>query len=243
MKIKDIKNFYNKTKITDPGGEIKDPPVAYRHAFFKAYPRLPSFPLPDVSKRENKSKKTLNQLRKNRKSTREFKKEPLSFKDLAIILRSNRILDLKRRPHKRTYPSGGARFPVETYLISFNFKGLVPGAYHYNIKENSLELLLKKNFRKKENKIVSFALHNPSAAIIFTSVISRQEVKYGYKAYPYSFIEAGHMAQNIEFTCTQEKIGCCCVGGFVDDLLIKTLDLTKYEIPLYVMGFGKMKKK
>ncbi len=243
MKIQDIKKFYNKTKIIDPGEEIKNPPVAYRHAFFKTYPRLPSFPLPDVSKREQKSKKTLNELRKKRKSTRHFKKDPLSFKDLTVILRSNRVLDFKRKPHKRTYPSGGARFPVETYVISFNVKELDPGAYHYNIKDNSLELLLKENFRKKEKKIVSFALHNPSAAIIFTSVISRLEVKYGYKAYPYSFIEAGHMAQNIELTCTQEKIGCCCVGGFIDDVLIEALDLTKYEIPLYVMGLGKISKK
>lgn len=235
--IKDIKKFYQKTKLNELM-ELESPPIAYSHRFYKDYPRLPSIALPEVELSGNLG---LEDLFDKRKSVREFSYEGLSFEEIAKIFRSHRILDFERDPERRTYPSGGARFPVETYLVSFNVEDLVPGAYHYNIKENELERLLEKNLREKEKEIVSPPLDNPSAAIVLTSAISRMEVKYGHKAYPYSFIEAGHISQNLHLACTQEDIGFCCVGGFIDDTIIEILDLTENEIPLYVMGIGKPK--
>jgi nitroreductase len=49
------------------------------------------------------------------------------------------------------------------------------------------------------------------------------------------------MAQNIQLICAQEELGSCCVGGFLDDVVIKALDLIDDEIPLYVIGVGKLK--
>lgn len=149
---------------------------------------------------------------------------------------------MNRQPEKRTYPSAGARFPIETYVISFNVAGLENGAYHYNIDKWSLEQLWKKDFRRQEKEIVSPYLQNTSVAIILTSVIQRTEVKYGIKAYPYSLLEAGHIAQNVQLACTKYNIGSCTIGGFVNDIITEILDLTKEEIPLYVIGIGKVKK-
>jgi SagB-type dehydrogenase family enzyme len=123
-------------------------------------------------------------------------------------------------------------------LVAFRIGGLESGIYHFNFDKFSLELLLKANLKKHEHEIVSPFVDNPAGAIILTSVISRSEVKYGWKSYPYSLIEAGHIGQNIALTCEKFGIGSCPVGGFVNDTVSELLDLTEDEIPLYVIGFG-----
>lgn len=122
-------------------------------------------------------------------------------------------------------------------------KDLDEGAYHYNIKKRSLEQLLKESLKTKKRELVSPFLENPAATIFFTSVISRSEVKYGYRAYLYSLIEAGHMGQNIHLKCSEIGIGSCPVSGFIDDTLIEILDLTKNEIPIYSISIGRIRGK
>ena len=56
-------------------------------------------------------------------------------------------------------------------------------------------------------EVVSPFVANPAAAIVMTSVISRAEVKYGYKAYPFSYLEAGHIAQNMLLAAAGAGIG------------------------------------
>ncbi len=158
---------------------------------------------------------------------------------LAKILGSCGIVTNGPYPfERRAYPSAGARFPIEVYLIAFKIKGLEQGAYHFNINEFSLDVLLKMNLTKYEPSITSPFIKNVAGAIIFTGVMSRSEVKYGMKAYPYSLIEAGHIGQNILLSCTKHKIGGCAVGGFVNEDITRILDLTEDEPPLYVICFG-----
>ncbi len=176
-----------------------------------------------------------------RKSERIYSDEPISFRELSTILNSCRILD--KNSERRTYPSAGARYPIEIYPLAFNVTDLEKGAYHYNIKRNSLEFLWEKDLREFSEQIVSPFISNPSAAIVLTSVIARSEVKYGPKAYPFSLIEAGHIGQNLTLTATNLEIGSCPIGGFIDETLSEILDLTEDEIPIYVISFGKLRGK
>ena len=68
-------------------------------------------------------------------------------------------------------------------------------------------------------------------------------IKYGLRSYPYSLIESGHMGQNIQLTATELDIGSCPVSGFVDDEVIKILDLTEGEIPIYSISIGNIDEK
>ena len=145
---------------------------------------------------------------------------------------------IKADPERRTYPSAGARFPIELYLIAFRIDGLESGIYHFNFSKFSLEVLLLSNLRKQEIELVSPFLKNVAGVLIFTSVMSRSDVKYGLKAYPYSLLEAGHMSQNILISFTKYGIGSCAVGGFVNRKITNLLDLTEDEIPIHVIGFG-----
>ena len=227
--------FYKKIKLKQISEETEDSIlITYTHVFHKEYPRFPIIKLSRFE--ENDSE--LETLLEMRESTRTFSNKPINLKDISKILRSCRIVNPNRDPEKRTYPSGGARFPVELYLISYNIKNLNPGAYHYNIKKEALELLLKKDLKNRRREFISPYLENPATTIVFTSVLARSEVKYGLRAYPYSLIEAGHMGQNIHLACAELGLGSCSVSGFVDDSVKEVLDLTEDEIPIYTISLG-----
>src|SRR3989344_1879240 len=232
--LDNIRKFYDKIKLGDVSEDPEEQvPITYVHVFHKEYPRLPSVDLP-----KSEANSELETLLEMRKSTRNFSDSPLRLEEIARILRSCRIIGLNGGPEKRTYPSGGARFPVELYLAVYNVDGLVNGAYHYSIKKEKLELLLKKDLISRRSELISPYLENPAATVIFTTVLARSEVKYGSRAYPYSLIEAGHMGQNIHLVCAEMGVGSCSVSGFVDSSVAEILDLTEDEIPIYSISMG-----
>jgi SagB-type dehydrogenase family enzyme len=239
--FKETKNFYNKTRLhkedlEDSLEEISN--ITHVEVFRKSYPRLPLIKISDVEREDSEFENLLDY----RESHRIFSDSPISFGALSKILGSCRIVDTGRKPERRSYPSGGARFPVELYIVSYNVENLEKGAYHYNMKGNYLELLLGQDLNNKRRELVSPYLENPAVTILFTSVLARSEVKYGLRAYPYSLIEAGHMGQNIQLAASEIGIGSCPVNGFIDDTVKKTLDLTDDEIPIYSISIGKVKK-
>jgi SagB-type dehydrogenase family enzyme len=231
----EILEFYRRTKLErvvedDPSVAS---PITHTKVFHKEYPRLPRILLPTAA-----SDGECGEWLARRVSSRSFTGESIAWKDLAEILRSCRIADASRDPERRTYPSGGARFPVEVYLIVFCVDGLEPGAYHYAMSAGALEQLWKQDLRAREPEIVSPYVSGTAGALVLTSVMARSEVKYGVKAYPYALIEAGHMGQNFALACARTGVGCCSIGGFVNDSLSEILDLTSDEIPLYVIALG-----
>lgn len=237
--LKETRDFYRKTRLLPDSEETTEETFNITHieVFRKSYPRLPSVKLQEVDREDSEFENLLD----HRESHRDFLDSPISLAELSKIVGSCRIVDVERKPERRTYPSGGARFPVELYVVSYEVDELESGAYHYNMKDNSLELLLGGDLKKQRRELISPYLENPAVTIIFTSVIARSEVKYGLRAYPYSLIEAGHMGQNILLASAEIGVGACPVSGFVDDTVINLLDLSKNEIPIYSISLGKKK--
>ena len=234
--LPEIQAFYQSAKVGQAatGGAVDaEAPLTHVKVFHKQYPRFPRIELPSVNESGE-----LAELLERRCTVREFAATPLDLDQLAHVLHACRIVDEEREPERRTYPSAGARFPVEVYPIVFNVSGLDAGCYHYDIAGNTLEVLWEKDLSEHTVEIVSPHVSRPAAALIFTAVIARAEVKYGPRAYPFSLLEAGHMAQNISLTCTKYGIGACPVGGYVNDTVAKIIDLTEHEIPIYVYALG-----
>ena len=229
-----MKDIYEKTKLdhTLPDSP-SDPPITHTHVFHKEYPRLKkidmSNTIPDGE---------FYSLLYSRESSRSFSNEPIPLDTISRIFISCGISDVNRKPEKRTYPSAGARFPIEMYLISFNVTDIDRGAYHYNIDMHCLELLLKKDLTPIMSDFCSPYLENSAAALVFTAVIPRSAAKYWVKSYPYSLIEAGHMCQNIHLACTKFNVQSCPIGGFVNNSVSEILDLTSNELPVYTIGMG-----
>ena len=239
--LKKIREFYNSIRINKknkmPLLPKEEVPITFVKIFHKEYPRLAQVELP-----RNKDNGELEEVIKSRKSNRHFSTNSLDITDLSKLLEGCQINEREGYFERRAYPSAGARFPVEIYPIVFNAAGLDRGAYHFNSNKNCLELLLNKDLTEISEDFVSPFIKNPALAIVMTSVISRAEVKYGLKAYPFSLIEAGHIAQNISLLSAKYNIGCCAIGGFIDETISDILDLSSDEIPIYSLAFGKVEE-
>ncbi len=141
---------------------------------------------------------------------------------------------------KRHYPSGGALYPVETYLLGHTVKERAPGVYHFHPKAHKLEHLwdLSTDFSTKDFTTTPTAPVG-SALIVFTAVWARSSAKYGHLAYLHSAIEAGHMAQNVLLVATSLGLLSRPLAGFDDEKIVDTLDIDpRNEQPLYTVLIG-----
>ncbi len=220
--------------------DIKDIPQSWTKINFKTYPRLKKIYL---TKGKLEGKK-LGLLMTTRRSVRQFSGLPVSWEQLSYILFSaagllniNNSFDYSRRP----YPSAGARYPLEIYPLILNCTGMEKGLYHYNVKENCLELILKENLEDWLMKASGEETSLKKASIIFiiTGVLDRARIKYRDRGYRYALIEAGHLGQNICLLTTELGLGCCPLGGFIDPMVNELLDITfQKEFTLYLLAVG-----
>lgn len=233
--LEKIREYYELTRLDGHFEQDVESPKAWSFVYHKSYPRFNRTPLlqaelPDKSFRE---------LLSVRASTRQFGRDPVTFAELSSLLRAVEIVDQNREPERRSYPSPGARFSTELYIANFNCEGIPKGWYHYDIKGRALEDLNQDIDRSIETSLTSPYVTGSSLAIVLTSLTSRLEVKYGYKAFPYSLIEAGHIGQNIVLSAAALGLGACPVGGFINEVIERSIDLSSEEIPVYVFGIGR----
>lgn len=218
-------------------------PQSWKKIYFKLYPRLTQIGLEKIGTKKN----ILFSIIKRRKSERKFKGRSLTIKTISKILHFScgirNFKEIKGNFDKslRAYPSAGARYPLEIYPVILRSKEIPLGIYHYNVKWNSLELLLKKGLRKKFKEITGQNWIEKSAVIvIITAVYPRTIIKYKERGWRYIFFEAGHLGQNIHLITTALKLKSCAIGGFLDKEIINLLDLNpKSELPLYLIAIGK----
>jgi SagB-type dehydrogenase family enzyme len=241
----EIMKYYKSTKFHFDNENFSPDfewPITWSKVFYKTYPRFPSKKL-QLS--ENGAGPDLESLLKKRQTQREFSQQVLDYKVLSHILFYSAGIKPDSRDDidsaKRMYPSAGARYPVEVYIVGNKVSELEEGLYHFNVKDNKVELLLKKDLRDDMTKILNSEMGMAPLLLILTGVMSRTEVKYGSNAYRFALIEAGHIGQNISLLSERFKLGCCAIGGFDNDKLVKLLDVTEEELPLYVFAMG-MKK-
>jgi len=180
----------------------------------------------------------------SRRSSRKFNNYKISSADiLRILLVSSGIASPNNgsKMQKRTYPSPGSLYSLNIYPIVLNGDGISRGIYHYNVLRNSLEVLKEGDFREKllvisPQEWIKYA----SVVFIITTSIDRLYPKYNRRSYRFAFIEAGHLGQNFYLESFLLGFNCCAIGSFLDEELIKLLDLTNSkEAPIYAITIGK----
>lgn len=162
----------------------------------------------------------------NRKSRRQFNSEGIRLDSLGKLLSLSFGLN-HRNEHGvrfRTYASAGARYPIEVYPIILNSDDIGAGIYHYNVIDNSLELIVSGNFG---NAITEFysnqdAISIAPCYIMFSMVYERTMNKYGERGYRFIYLDAGHMGQNLYLVAEHLGLGAVAIGaGRFND---KTID-------------------
>lgn len=236
----EFQSFTNNKKLDSVS--IKDIPSSWTKIHFKTYPRLDKIDLNNMKVPASK----LRELMHNRRSIRQFSGLSISKNELIFLLSSSCGLislggsyDDSRRP----YPSAGARYPLEVYTIMLNCEEVKRGLYHYNVKENFLELLLEKDLNSWLIKVMGGAKWIKDVAVVFiiTGVLDRTRIKYGDRGYRYILLEAGHLGQNICLLATEMGLGSCPIGGYIDDEVNKLLDINlQKEVALYLIAVGRI---
>src|SRR5207248_3337986 len=98
----------------------------------------------------------------------------------------------------KTSPSGGARHPIEAYVLALRVKGVSRGLYHYDAGRHRLERLASgATARQAVRYCAGQSWYGPAAAIvIMTAVFAREQWRYdGPRAYRAVLIDAGHLCQ------------------------------------------------
>jgi SagB-type dehydrogenase family enzyme len=142
----------------------------------------------------------------------------------------------------RTTPSAGALYPLELFFHSSHVNGLNPGLYHYNPSRNHLRLLREGDATPSFAKtLVQTSIAFESSALIFiTAVFARTTFKYKDRGYRFVLLEAGHVAQNINLTCTGLGLGCINIGGYFDRQVDELLAIDGLaHSTVYVAAIGK----
>lgn len=196
---------------------------------YKEYSRMPRIVLPEPEPLAA----SLDDVLKNRASTTVFKARALEPEILGTLLgHALRI----RSDGKRPYPSGGALYPVNTYMVGNIGKG--NAVFHYHPREHALEHLWDAPEGFTLRQLIPSIEGDSSSVLIFTATWPRTTEKYKDFGYLLALLEAGHAAQNILLTATALKISARPFEGFNDILIEELLDVSETERPIYSIALG-----
>jgi SagB-type dehydrogenase family enzyme len=200
---------------------------------YKGYPRFKRIPL----LRRFLKNLSLEEAIEKRKSIREFNKRKLTLVQISkILFYSFGIMGMTEKGNwdsaRRSYPSAGARYPLEVYPIIFQSNDVKSGVYHYEVKSHSLELLREGDLMPQILETVTEInrwMENSSMIVLISAVFDRTQTKYEERGYRFILMEAGHVAQNASLMATALGLGSCLIGGFLDNKLNELLDLDRKE--------------
>lgn len=219
--------------------QIRRPAIAQVQTF-KEYPDVPKIELPRSWKL---SEARITPLLQNRRSLRKYMAEPLKLEELAFILWASQGITAKSDSHSfRTAPSGGALYPVETYLSANLVEDLAPGLYHFDPRNFCLDQLSNKDSAKDvaacclDQKFMA----NSAVSFIWSGVLRRTLSKYGNRGMRYVLLDAGHICQNLLVAAEATGCGACPVAAFYDEEInnLLGLDATE-ETAIYAAAIGK----
>ncbi len=207
---------------------------------FKKYPDAEKITLP---RQWQLIEEKITPLLQNRRSLRRYAAKPIALHELAFMLwASQGITAIAGNYSFRTAPSGGALYPVETYISANAVEDLAPGLYHFDVENFSLDRLSSVD----SAEVVAAACLNQkfmaSSAVSFlwSAVFRRCMSKYGNRGMRYLLLDAGHICQNVLLAAEAIGSGGCPIAAFFDDEVNELLGLDPAnESILYAASVGK----
>lgn len=217
-------------------------PDEWKTVYYKTYPRLPKIKL----SHQERSFDLFTAIKK-RSSKRVYAGGGIGIDELSLLLKYS--CGVTRQDEqgnaRRAQPSGGGRFPLETYCLLIKpAEGLAPGLFHYDIKNHQLDLLWAKAFVKEDlDKLATYEFVRDASLLVFlTAVFWRTQNKYGQRGYRFILQESGHISQNIYLLSESLNLKCCALGGsrIFDEQIEKILDIDGItESLVYTLSIGK----
>lgn len=142
----------------------------------------------------------------------------------------------------KTSPSGGARHPIEVYLLAVRVQGLAPGLYHYDAEVHALERISSGATPQQARDYCADQPYAAESAALFimTAVFARTMWKYPHpRAYRVVLLDAGHLGQTFCLTATRMGLAPFSTAALADTLIERDLGIDGIaESVLYVTGCG-----
>ena len=142
----------------------------------------------------------------------------------------------------KTSPSGGARHPIEVYVMALRVKGLDPGLYHYDARGHALERISSAATARKARAYCADQPYAARAAALFimTAIFARSMWKYRHpRAYRVVLLDAGHLGQTFCLTATRMGLASFSTAALKDTLIERDLGIDGIsESVIYVTGCG-----
>jgi len=213
---------------------------AHQPSPYKEFP----YPLRDFQIRplDPQGGKSLWKVIAQRRSTRDFSCQSITFSELSQLIWATQGVTSEASGFEfRATPSAGALYPIETYTVVNRVEGILPGIYHYNVKESKLVLLKEGHFGSDLCKagLGQEMLEEAACVFIWTAFVERSKWKYRERAYRYIYMDVGHIGQNLYLAATALNLGCCTVGAFFDEEVDRLIGVDgKEEISLYLGAVG-----
>jgi SagB-type dehydrogenase family enzyme len=211
---------------------------------FKSYPRVPRIRLAAPARPAGEFLQTLL----SRKTHREFSQKPVTLDAISQLLYySFGVTGYLKAPvygllPHTTSPSGGARHPIEPYLIALRVDGLRPGIYHYQSQHHILELIHSGPMRNRVLRYAEGQKHvaNTAAVLVMTAVFPRSMWKYRHpRAYRVVLLDAGHVCQTFCLVATWLGLAPFCTAVLSEKRIERDLRVDGIkESALYVAGVG-----
>ncbi len=261
------------TPHAEPIRELNQIPIAQLRVFLKGFPgewrpdsdrererpappatkpvpvgakRLPLVPPEDIRLGDMPVREAIS----TRRSARDFSSAALSMEELSYLLWATQGVTGVQRDEAgqviqeyRAAPSGGARYPLETYLAIRRVDGLAPGLYRYLPGEH--QLLLLREDAALPDQLTAACYGTPAvagAAVVFlwSATPYRTEWKYTYLAHRMIAMEAGHVCENLYLAATSCGTGVCAALSYHQPLVDRLLGLDgQDEFAIYLACVGK----
>lgn len=174
------------------------------------------------------------QVLESRRSTRHSDSKPLTLEQLGeFLFRTCRARSIESRPLRsdpsisldrtsRLYPSGGACYPLETYIIAHSCQNLDPGLYHYSMIDHHLDQI------RDIDKTSSGLLYHskrllcqespPPILLVLSARFCRTFWEHRSISYAMILKEVGALCQTLYLVATAMDLGCCLLGTGDSDL-------------------------
>jgi SagB-type dehydrogenase family enzyme len=165
-----------------------------------------------------------------RRSIRDFDDEhPVTLAELGVLLQTAARVRAKWTDRadmadegpevsyaSRPYPSGGAAYELELYLVVNTCEGLKRGFYHYDAERHALMSIdvasetLDAQLADAEFAIGASAF--PQILIVIAARFGRVSWKYSSVAYSLILKDVGVLTQTLYLTATDMGLGGCAIG-------------------------------
>ena len=183
-----------------------------------------------------------------RRTWRRFSRAPVTLAHLSDVLglsfRVQRWVELPGigRVALKTSPSGGARHPLECYVLALRVSGLPRGLYHYRADTHALERLSRHaTGRQVARYLPGQAWYgNASVVVLMTAVFARTRWRYSSpRAYRVVLAEAGHLCQTFCLAASWRGLAPFCTMALADSVIERDLGIDGVsEAVMYAAGFG-----